>query len=97
MVREVKGGFSGGRILPPGKLDLAEGVNIAISVNVASALEQKRTVLGASAGSWKGMRDPDGLTRTIYAARRTGSHPASRPDVLAKDSTAARSAEGCLQ
>ncbi len=82
MVREVKGRFSGGVILPLENLDLEEGVEVLISIKDDPTLERKREALRTSFGAWKGSGDPDELIRKIYEYRRAGSRPASQPKRL---------------
>ena len=79
MVREVRGRYSGGVVLPLEDLDLEEGSEVVIAISDELSLERKRRALRASFGGWKGSGDPDELIRMIYESRRTGSRPASRP------------------
>lgn len=79
MVREVRGRYSGGVVLPLEELDLDEGAEVTIAINDEPSLERKRKALRASFGGWKGSGDPDELIRMLYEARKTGSRPASRP------------------
>ena len=75
MVREIKGRFSGGIVLPLEELDLEEGEEVVIAVNDEPSLERRRKALRASAGAWKGLHDPDELIRNIYASRLIQSRP----------------------
>ena len=75
MVREIKGRFSGGIVLPLEETDLEEGEEVVIAVNDEPSLERRRTALRASAGAWKGLNDPDELIRNIYASRLIQSRP----------------------
>ena len=87
MVREVKGRYSGGVVLPLEQLDLAEGAEVVIAVSDGpeaapeladdpAEAARKRNLFLSSFGGWKDMHDPDELLRMIYAARRIGSRPA---------------------
>ena len=93
MVREIRGRYSGGVVLPLEDLDLEEGSEVVIavfvspgteaaSVDEATEAERKRKAFLSSFGGWKGMHDPDELIRMINEARRIGSRPASRPGRL---------------
>ena len=79
MAREIRGRYSGGVVLPLEDLDLEEGTEVTIAISDEPSLERKRRALRASFGGWKGSGDPDELIHKIYAARKTGSRPASRP------------------
>ena len=82
MAREVRGRYSGGVVLPLEDFDLDEGAEVTIAISDEPSLERKRRALRASFGGRKGSGDPDELIRKIYAARKTGSRPASRPKPL---------------
>ena len=75
MVREVKGRFSGGIVLPLEEIDLADGEEVVIAVIDEPSLERKRQALRTSAGAWKGLNDPDELIRNIYASRLIQTRP----------------------
>lgn len=75
MVREVRGRFSNGVVLPLEELDLTEGSEVVIAVKDDPPLERKRKALRASAGAWKGLHDPDDLIRDLYASRLIQSRP----------------------
>lgn len=75
MVREVRGRFSNGVVLPLEELDLTEGSEVVIAVKDDPPLERKRKALRASAGAWKGLHDPDDLIRNLYASRLIQSRP----------------------
>ncbi len=90
MAREVRGRYSGGVVLPLEDLDLEEGTEVVIapidnpeseapSADDVAEAERKRKAFLSSFGGWTGSGDPDELIRKIYAARKTGSRPASRP------------------
>ena len=75
MVREVRGKYSNGVVLPLEELDLTEGSEVVIAVRDDPPLERKRKALRASAGAWKGLHDPDALIRKIYTSRHIQSRP----------------------
>ena len=70
MVREVKGRYSGGVVLPLEQLDLAEGAEVVIAVSDGpeaapeladdpAEAARKRNLFLSSFGGWKDMHDPD--------------------------------------
>ena len=76
MINGVKATYSNGAIVPLKPLDIEEGANLSVSVEVesqASRAERGLNALRATAGGWKGTRDPDELIRVIYEARLAGS------------------------
>ena len=78
MVNSVRATYSKGAIVPLEPLDLEEGANLSISIEVeskASRAERGLKALRATAGSWKGAQDADELVREIYEARLAGSRP----------------------
>ena len=78
MLNGVKAKYSKGAIMPLEPLDIEEGANLRVSIEIepdASRAERSRKALRAAAGGWKGSHDPDELIRDIYEARLTGSRP----------------------
>lgn len=76
MISGVKARYSKGAIMPLEPLEIEEGANLSISIEVeppATPGERSRQALRAAAGGWKGTHDPDELIRDIYEARLTGS------------------------
>lgn len=76
MISDVKARYSKGAIMPLAPLDIEEGANLRISIEVEPPTargERSRQALRAAAGGWKGTHDPDELIRDIYEARLTGS------------------------
>ncbi len=75
MVRQIKGKYSGGIVVPLEEIDLDEGEEVVIAVSDEPSLERRRSALRASAGAWKGLNNPDELIRNIYASRLIQSRP----------------------
>ena len=76
MIDSVKARYSNGVIMPLEPLDIEEGANLRVSIEVespASHADRSRKALRAAAGGWKGTHDPDELIRDIYEARLTGT------------------------
>lgn len=76
MIDGVKARYSNGAIMPLEPLDIEEGANLRVSIEVespASRADRSRKALKATAGGWKGSHNPDELIRDIYEARLTGS------------------------
>ena len=75
MVRQIKGKYSGGIVVPLEEIDLDEGEEVVIAVSDEPSLERRRSALRASAGAWRGLNNPDELIRNIYASRLIPSRP----------------------
>ena len=76
MIDGVKARYSNGAIMLLEPLDIEEGANLRVSIEVespASRADRSRKALRAAAGGWKGSHDPDELIRDIYEARLAGS------------------------
>ena len=75
MAESVKARYSGGVIVPKEALDIEEGANLSITIDVQPPLsdEERIKLTKSAAGSWKGSRDPAELKRMIYEARLSGS------------------------
>ena len=76
MKTTVRATYSNGAIFPLEPLAIEEGANLSVSVEVESResrAERGIRALRATAGGWKGTRDPEGLIRDIYEARLAGS------------------------
>ncbi len=72
MISGVKATYSKGAIVPLKPLDIEEGADLSISVEVewrTSRAKRGFKALRATAGRWKGAHDPDELIRDIYQAR----------------------------
>ena len=75
MIESVKARYSGGVIVPMEALDIEEGADLSITIDVKPPLsgEERIKLTKSAAGSWKGSRDPVELKRMIYKARISGS------------------------
>ena len=76
MISGVKATYSKGAIVPLKPLDIEEGADLSISVEVESQKARAKRglkALRATAGRWKGTHDPDELIRDIYQARLSGT------------------------
>ena len=76
MISGVKATYTKGAIVPLKPLDIEEGADLSISVEVESRTSRGKRglkALRATAGRWKGTHDPDDLIRDIYEARLTGT------------------------
>ncbi len=75
MTTRVRAKFTSGHIIPLERLDIEEGAELSIDIDVQSSvsdLERMKKTMSA-AGGWKGRRDPEELKRTLYEARLSGS------------------------
>ena len=76
MKTTAKARYSNGAIVPLEPLDIQEGANLSVSIDVesrASRAERGLKALRATAGGWKDTRDADELIQDIYEARLAGS------------------------
>ena len=76
MISGVKATYSKGAIVPLKPLDIEEGAELSVSIEVESQTaraKRGRKALRATAGRWKGTHDPDELIRDIYQARMSGT------------------------
>ena len=76
MISDVKATYSKGAIVPLEPLDIEEGAELSVSVEVESRTARANRgleALRAIAGRWKGTHDPDELIRDIYQARLSGT------------------------
>ena len=75
MVTRVKAKFTNGHIVPLERLDIEEGAELSVDIDIAPSRSDqermKRTM--SAAGGWKGHHDPEELKRTLYEARLIGS------------------------
>ncbi len=75
MITRVKAKFTNGHIVPLERLDIEEGAELSIDIDVeprrSDEERMKRTM--SAAGGWKGSHDPEELKRTLYEARLSGS------------------------
>ena len=72
----MKATYSKGAIVPLKPLDIEEGADLSVSVEVESQTARAKRgikVLQATAGRWKCTHDPDELIRDIYQARLSGT------------------------
>ena len=71
----VRAKFSDGHIVPLERLDIDEGAELSVEIDVeprgSDEERMKRTM--SAAGGWKGHHDPEELKRTLYEARLSGS------------------------
>ena len=71
----VKAKFSDGHIVPLEPLEIEEGAELSVEIDVeprgSDEERMKRTM--SAAGGWKGHHDPEELKRTLYEARLSGS------------------------
>ena len=72
MITRIKARFTNGHIVPLERLDIEEGAELSVDIDVAPGRSDqermKRTM--SSAGGWKGLHDPEEFKRTIYEARK---------------------------
>ena len=76
MLKTVRAKFVNGTIIPVEPLDVEDGAELSITVDVSpqhSDAARVRKALRATAGAWKGNHDPEELKRMLYEARLTGS------------------------
>ena len=76
MKTTVRARYTNGAIVPLEPLDIQEGANLSVSIDVesrASRAERGLKALKATAGAWKDTRDADELIQDIYEARLAGS------------------------
>ena len=76
MKTTVRATYSNGAIVPVEPLDIEEGADLSVSIDVesrASRAERGLKALKATAGGWKDTRHADELIRDIYEARLAGS------------------------
>ena len=72
-MRKIKAKYSKGVFVPQESLDLEEGKEVVVSIGEIISPGSAINSLGASAGGWIGMHDPEQLKRKIYEARIAGS------------------------
>ena len=75
MKATMRATYSNGALMPVFTLDLEEGTEVTLTVESEPSLsfEERIEITKSSAGSWKGLHDPEEFKRTIYEARKTGS------------------------
>ncbi len=78
-MRKIKATYSKGVFVPQERLDLEEGSEVVVSVGEIASPDGAVASLGASAGGWIGMHDPEQLKRRIYEARMAGSRHFQEP------------------
>ena len=81
MTTRVKAKFTNGHIVPLERLDIEEGAELSVDIDVEPQLsfEERIEITKSSAGGWKGLHDPEELKRTLYEARKTGSRTEPTP------------------
>ena len=71
MTTRVKAKFTNGSIIPLERLDIEEGAELSVDIDIqprrSDKERMKRTM--SAAGGWKGHHDPESLKRTLYEAR----------------------------
>ena len=75
MITRVRAKFTNGHIVPLERLDIEEGADLSVDIDVESGdsdLERMMKTMSA-AGGWKGRHDPEELKRMLYEARLSGS------------------------
>ena len=65
----VRAKYQNGVLMPLEPLELEDGAEVMVSVEAAASVDGRIAALRASAGGWKGSRDPEELKRMIYQAR----------------------------
>lgn len=78
MIRTIRARFRGGVLEPLEGIDLAEGKEVAVTIQDAP-LDEDLEAFRRAAGSWRGKVDAEVLIRNIYADRLISSRPA--PDL----------------
>ena len=75
MIESIKARYSKGVIVPMEALDIEEGADLSITIDIRPPLsdEERINLTKSAAGSWKGSGDPGELKRTLYEARLRGS------------------------
>ena len=80
---KVRAKFTEGHIVPFERLDIEEGAELSVEIAAESesrlSFEERIEITKSSAGSWKGLHDPEEFKRMIYEARRTGSRTEPTP------------------
>ncbi len=75
MITRVKAKFTNGSIIPLERLDIEEGAELSVDIDIrprrSDKERMKRTM--SAAGGWKGHHDPEELKRALYEARLSGS------------------------
>ena len=79
MIESVKARYSRGVIVPMEALDIEEGADLSITIDIRPPLsdEERIELTKSAAGSWKGSGDPAEMKRMLYEARLRGSRPQS--------------------
>ena len=72
-MRKIKAKYSKRVFVPQESLDLEAGKEVVVPVGEIVSPGSAVESLGASAGGWIGMHDPEQLKRKIYEARIAGS------------------------
>ena len=75
MLKTIRAKFVGGALRPVERLELAEGSEIMITLDVKAeeADDDGGDRFRSAIGAWKGTHDPEELLRNIYSDRLTGS------------------------
>ena len=71
MITRVKAKFINGSIIPIERLDIEEGAELSVDIDIQPRRSDKERIKRtmSAAGGWKGHHDPEALKRTLYEAR----------------------------
>ena len=71
MGKKLRAKFSNGVLKPLEKLDLEEGAEVTLSIEVEERLSKEERIerSKSAAGAWKGKRDPEELKRKLRSPR----------------------------
>ena len=71
MGKKLRAKFTNGVLTPLEKLDLEEGAEVTLSIEVEERLSKEERIerSKSAAGAWKGKRDPEELKRKLRSPR----------------------------
>ena len=75
MKTTVTAKYSNGKFTPVFDIGLEEGAEVTLTIESVErrTMDERIAIARSTAGSWKGLHDPEAFKRAIYEARRTGS------------------------
>ena len=75
MLKTIKVRFTKGNLEPMEQLDIKEGSELFITLDIEDSVSDKGQVdrFNSAIGTWKGTHDPEEMLRNIYSDRLTGS------------------------
>ena len=75
MKNTITATYSNGKFTPVFDICLEEGAEVTLTIESVEhrTMEERIAIAKSTAGSWKGLRDPEELKSAIYEARMTGS------------------------